>query len=334
MRHLIFIGFVILLLFSCGNETSTETPHRASPIVSDNGLKITFPEASHLQYFKTENLESETDASTFSVPAHVAATILTSKEGSHQNVILFENPELASHFTQLNQLQIDIDQISNINLKQRRSMLERTKDLNSHGVATGQELLDAEEALAIEKSELSNRKAALIEHESQLLSHGFSPKSLRKAKPESVLLICDIPESQIANIDEGNSCEVVFSAFPNSTFSGKVEAIAAVVDYNTRMVKARINVDKGSKKIKSGMYAQVTFDLESTDHLSVNKNALITVQGKHYVFVKTADNEFERRPVSIGQEIGDRIIIYEGISSTDEVAIEGVMQLKGLSFGY
>lgn len=334
MKHVIFTGIILFFLSSCGSDTKTEQIHRASPIISEGGTHIQFPEAAHLAFFKTEQLTSDTQAAKFSAPANVAATVVASREGANQNLILFENPDLASHYTQLMQLQISINQIANVNLKQRQLELERTQDLNAHGVATGQDLLDAQGALSIEQSQLSNEKAALIEHESQLISAGFTPEVLRKAKAGTAFLICDLPENKIDNIEEDSSCDIRFNAFPNTEFTGKVDAIADVVDHTTRMIKARIIVNNPSKKIKSGMFANVTFEMEDPHNVSIDKNALVTVQGQHYVFVKTSENQFERRQVQTGQPIGDRIIVFEGISPDDEVAVEGVLQLKGLSFGY
>lgn len=334
MKHIFIATTVLLLLSSCGSETKIENVHRSSPIVSEGGLKIKFPEALHLEFFKTEILNKEAQSAQFTAPANVAATVVASREGANQHLILFENPELASHYTQLTQLQINISQIANSSLKQRHLELERTQDLNAHGVATGQDLMDAQGALSMELSQLANEKAALIEHESKLISEGFTADVLRKAKAGTAFLICDIPENQIENIKEDSTCDIKFSAFPNQNFTGKVDAIADVVDQNTRMIKARILVHKSSQKIKSGMFAQVTFDMENAENISVNQNALVTVQGKHYVFIKTSSNAFERKEINTGQHIGNRIIVFDGLSSHDEVAVEGVLQLKGLSFGY
>ena len=61
---------------------------------------------------------------------------------------------------------------------------------------------------------------------------------------------------------------------------------------------------------------------------------MITVQGKNYVFIKSSSTSFERKEIQTGQQIGDAIIVYSGLKIGDDIAVEGVMQLKGLSFGY
>ena len=58
------------------------------------------------------------------------------------------------------------------------------------------------------------------------------------------------------------------------------------------------------------------------------------MQGRNYVFLKTAPQVFERREVNIGDQIGDRIVAFSGLKDGENVVTKGVMQLKGLSFGY
>ena len=87
-------------------------------------------------------------------------------------------------------------------------------------------------------------------------------------------------------------------------------------------------------KLKAGMFGTVGFGVSEGKNISVNKDALITIQGKSYVFVKSGENGFQRKEVNIGDQIGDRIIVFSGLDNGDSVAIKGVMQLKGLSFGY
>ena len=334
MKHIQYILPMLLLLSACGNKEKKSEEKNTTPVVSNNGQAIAFPDTEALAFFKTEKVNSDHVNADFTAVGNVGAIIFASNTGASQNIVLFENPDLASNYTQLIQHQINIRQIQNINIKQKQIELDRTKDLQLHGSATGQDLLNAQSALSMEQTSLANEKAALIEHEAKLKSGGFNPELLRNAKAGTAYIICDIPENQISKIREGQSCNIVFTAFPNEKFIGKIDAVADMVDNTTRMVKVRISINNPSSKLKSGMFANISFGLSEGNFITISKTSLVTVQGKNYVFVKNAANGFERREIQTGQQIGDRLIVFSGLNNGDEIAVEGVMQLKGLSFGY
>ncbi|QAA82633.1 HlyD family efflux transporter periplasmic adaptor subunit [Aequorivita sp. H23M31] len=328
---LIFLG----LLASCGEkETKTSESKHASPIVSNDGKSISFPDEESISFFETETVGSNNVESVLTAPGKIVATVLPSGAGASQNIILFDNPELSSNYTQLLQHRTNINQIQNINIKQKQLELERTKDLLAHGLATGQDLLTAETELSIERSNLLNERSALLEHETQLKSSGFNAEVLQKAKTGTAYLICDIPENQIRKIEVGQTANAVFTSFPNDTIPGKIAAVADMMDASTRMLKVRVELNNADKKLKTGMFATVSFGMSESDFISVSENAVVTIQGRHYVFVKTSPTEFERREIQLGTHMGKRIIVFSGLENDEEIAVEGAMQLKGLSFGY
>lgn len=334
IKNLIYIFSFLFLLSACGGKEKKVSEKQTTPTVSNNGKTISFSDSETISFFKTEKVSNANIGAELKAPAKIAATILPSDEGASQNIVLFDNSDLSVNYTQLLQHQINISQIQNINIKQKTIELERIKDMQSHGAATGQDLLNAQSALSIEQTNLANEKTALIEHETKLKAGGFNPEILRKAEIGTVFIICDIPENRISKIRAGQSCDIIFTAFPEKIFKGKVNAIADLVDNTTRMVKVRITLKNTNNQLKSGMFANVSFEVSESDFISISNSSIITVQGKDYVFVKKSANEFERREIRTGQQIGDRIIVFNGIENGDEIAIEGVMQLKGLSFGY
>lgn len=334
MKNLVYIFLFLVLFVSCEKKENKTIKEQVAPIVSENGTSIAFPDTEIVSFFKTEKVSNTHIDARLNAPGKIAAVILPSGEGALQNIILFDNPDLAGNYTQLIQHQINIRQMQTINIRQKQIELERTKNLHAHGTATGQELLNVQTELSIEQTGLENERAALIEHEVKLKSAGFDPDILRKAKAGTTYIICDIPENQISKIKEGQSCTISFTAFPNKNFNGKIEALADMVDNTTRMIKVRILLDNSANKLKSGMFANVSFELTESEFVNISETSLVTVQGKHYVFVKKSANEFERREIQLGQQIGQRIVVFNGILSGDEIALEGVMQLKGLSFGY
>lgn len=334
MKQLLFISLSLLLFSSCGGGKSNPVQINSTPLVTNNGQTIQFSDSTSLAFFKAEPVASKNLSADLVAPGKIAATIVASATGASQNIALFENPDLASNYTQLIQHQININQIQHVNIKQKQTELSRVTDLQQHGAATGQELLNAQVALTMEQTNLANEKAALIEHEAKLKSGGFDPSLLMNAAAGIAYVICDLPENQVGKIKSSGTCSVAFTAFPNENFTGKIDGVADVVDNVTRMVKVRISVNNGSGKLKSGMFANVSFGLNEGNFIGISKNSLITVQGTNYVFVKKSDNQFERREIQIGQQFGDRIVVFAGLKDNDVVVIEGVMQLKGLSFGY
>lgn len=336
MRHLIkYSGIIALFLYACGGkENKQDQAVNNMPQVTNSGKTIVFPNDSSAVFFETESIGNSVLNNQIMAPAKVSATVMKSQEGASQNIILFENPDLAASYTQLIQHLANINQIQNKNIKQKQIEVDRARDLLAHGAATGKDLLEAQTALSVEQTNLANEKAALIEFETNLKAGGFEPEALKRAKAGTSFIICDIPENQISRIKSGDNCTVQFTAFPNEKFSGKIDDIADMIDQSTRMVKLRISLSNASGKFKAGMFATVSFGVSEGDNISIDKNSLVTVQAKNYVFVKKGNKEFERTEVAIGNQIGDRIVVYSGLTNGDAIAVKGVMQLKGLSFGY
>ncbi len=338
MRTIICLLTACLFFAAC-SHTKKEAPAATDPApqITHDGQQITFQDTAMANFFQTEPAGDSALSGELHAPARVAATVLTSAEGA-QNVVLFDNPDLESSYTQLMQHLINIRHIQDINIKQRKIELERAQDLFNHGAATGKDLLDAQAALSMEQTNLANERAAIIEHEAKLKAGGFNPEALRSSNPGVAYIICDIPETQINNVKEGNACQIALPAYPEMPISGKIEDIADVIDNTTRMVKLRIRISNPGNQVKAGMFATVSFpiamNIQNSNTISINKTALITAQGRNYVFVKTAPATFERKEVTTGLQIGDRINVYKGLARNENVVINGVMQLKGLSFGY
>jgi hypothetical protein len=305
-----------------------------SPVITNNGQQISFPDTASSNFFTVEPVGDSTLSGTLHAPGKVAATVLRSDEGG-QNIVLFDNPELTSDYSQLIQHRININHIQDVNIKQKTTELDRTQDLFDHGAASGKDILEAKSALSVEQTNLANEKTQLIEHESGLKAAGFDPETLRGAAPGSVYIICDIPENQLNNIKKGEPCNIVPPSFPDNTYSGKVEDVADVIDDVTRMIKLRIRLTAPDTDIRAGMFANVTFRIQGQSNgINISRDALVTADGQSYVFVRTARNTFTRREIRTGQQIGDRIAVYSGLENGENVAVKGVMQLKGLSFGY
>ncbi|MEH6308394.1 efflux RND transporter periplasmic adaptor subunit [Olivibacter sp. CPCC 100613] len=335
MKPILYLLASAFFWTACSSHEDNKLERIEAPVVTNNGQTISFKDSTMKSFFRTEPVYDGSVTAAYTAPGKIAATVVASIAGASQNVVLFDNPDLASSYTALAQHQTNIHQIQQINIKQKEIELDRASDLLNHGAATGRDVLEAQTALSLEKSNLANEKASLIQYEANLKQGGFDPTALRKAPAGKAYVICDIPENQINNIHEGAACKVMFSAYPDKAFQGQVEDIADVVDNVTRMVKLRISLLDNSSSLKAGMFAQVLFDLKNVgNNITISKESLVTVDGKDYVFIDKGDGFYERKAIKTGQQIGERLVVLQGLEKNDQVVMKGTIQLKGLSFGY
>ncbi|GAB3969969.1 efflux RND transporter periplasmic adaptor subunit [Spirosoma terrae] len=315
--HILFIA--LFLFTSCKDKAKPVTQAIPRPTVSPDGVRISFPDSAMIRSFATEPTHSETIRTDFAAPGHVAAMVLKSSENPSERLVLFDDPSLSNNYTAILQ--------HRINIQTERGNLERVKDLQVHGAASGKEVIEAQTRLA-------NEEAAIIADEATLKLAGFDPEELRHARPNTILVVCEIPENQFGMITKGLPCILNFTSFPNERFPGRIDNVNDYVDNTTRQIKLRISVPNPDGRLKAGMFATVAFGVTEGNFMTVSRDAVVTVQGRDYVFVKTAPLVIERRAVQLGQQRAGRIVVLSGLKENEPVTVVNTMQLKGLSFGY
>ncbi|GAB3023265.1 efflux RND transporter periplasmic adaptor subunit [Spirosoma pulveris] len=309
-----------LLTIACKDKPKPVVTAPPRPTISTDGSRISFPDSVMMRAFTTQPARSGAIHTDFSAPGHVAAMVVRSGENPAERLVLFDDPGLSDNYTAILQ--------HRINIQTERGNLERVKDLQAHGAASGKEVIEAQ-------TQLANEEAAIISDEATLKLAGFDPEALRTARPNTILVVCEIPENQFGSIRRGLNCTLNFTAFPNERFAGRIDNVNDYVDNTTRQIKLRISVANPDGRLKAGMFATAEFGIkEAGQYITVTRDAIVTVQGRDYVFVRTAPQVIERRPVELGQQREDRVVVQNGLKESDQVVTANVLQLKGLSFGY
>jgi RND family efflux transporter MFP subunit len=137
----------------------------------------------------------------------------------------------------------------------------------------------------------------------------------------------DVSETNLGLVKEGQPCEIVLDALPDSRFRGIVHAIVPTADRAkaTIMVKVRF-IDK-DKRILPEMRAKVSFlsrpikPEEQKPRTAVNRSALISHGSNPTVFVVEGDRVIEKK-VTIGEELGDMIEILGGVKAGERVVLK------------
>lgn len=111
---------------------------------------------------------------------------------------------------------------------------------------------------------------------------------------------------------------------------GRVTRLGSVVDPDTRSVNARISVANPHDALKKQMY--VTVRIRSHDN---DKGLLIPVsallrddENLPFVYVRTPRDDFQRRRLTLGPRVGDRLVVRKGIHAGDKVVVDGSIFLR------
>jgi cobalt-zinc-cadmium efflux system membrane fusion protein len=311
-----------LLFGGCHDRSGTEgeksqPPRRAS--VSDDGLIVSFPrESAALQQVTSTAVKKGSATISVIAPSRVVASFV-GPNSDGDKVVLFDSPEVTSLYSQYRQ--------SRANATRTAKNLTRAKEMFGNQASTAKDLNDAE-------NDAATARASMAEYESKLRGLGFNPGDLDTARPGSIWLISDVTEAQLPDVQKGEDVDIVFSSFPDKKFVGRADAVGDVVDQLTRTVKVRVSMANRQGRFLPGMYAAVDYGDPIGGVVVLPPSAIVTVEGRDYVFVETAPGEFRRRQVTVLKSGADRIILTQGVEDGDHVVMNGAMLLKGLSFGY
>jgi cobalt-zinc-cadmium efflux system membrane fusion protein len=138
-----------------------------------------------------------------------------------------------------------------------------------------------------------------------------------------VWIDANVFEKDLSRVRNGQGVKVTTTAFPGTTFSGRVIFINSIVDPDSRTVKVRTEVPNPDGRLKPDMFANVEIitDVNSTA-ISVPQAAVLDDSGKKVVFVAEG-NVYKARQVQLGIQNGDRVEIIDGLSAGDRVVIKG-----------
>lgn len=144
----------------------------------------------------------------------------------------------------------------------------------------------------------------------------------------SVWVEANLLEAHLGRVAVGNEAEVTLAAYPGAVFKGKVTYVSAIMDKETRTVPARIEVRNPDGRLKQEMFARVAIATTSKRKaLLIPNEALVLMQGQSAVFVEDAHG-FEVRLVEIGERLGGRVSIKEGLKAGDSIVVKGTYSLK------
>lgn len=140
--------------------------------------------------------------------------------------------------------------------------------------------------------------------------------------------VAQVPERQIGFLKEGDDLLIDVPAYEDKSVEGKITYLGDIVDPVTRTVTIRTEIDNAHGLLKPDMLISMKVSGKSIEKVGVPINAIVSIDDIPNIFVKTGENKFLMRPVTLGVKNKDAVHIDDGLLEGEEVVIDGAFHLN------
>ncbi|MBI2844665.1 MAG: efflux RND transporter periplasmic adaptor subunit [Armatimonadetes bacterium] len=163
-----------------------------------------------------------------------------------------------------------------------------------------------------------------------LVSPGTATPILVVARTDRLRVYLDVPESEVPRVKIGAPVAVEVKELTDRKIDGHIVRTAGALDPVTRTLRAEVELENSSGRLKAGMFATVKLGLErQTSVLSVPAEAVAAEKDKRYLYVLNGGKVKKTRVVT-GADDGIDVEVISGLSADKDVVISGT---GGLSDG-
>jgi membrane fusion protein, heavy metal efflux system len=141
----------------------------------------------------------------------------------------------------------------------------------------------------------------------------------------SVWIVCDVYESDMANVRVGQHADIKLNAYPDKVLKGTISNIGAILDPSIRTAKVRIEVANPGEMLRPGMYGTATlFGKEKQNYAAVPASAVVHLHDRDWVYVPVQD-KFKRIEVIGGEQLPDKKqVILSGLRPGQQVVTNAI----------
>lgn len=144
----------------------------------------------------------------------------------------------------------------------------------------------------------------------------------------SVWLVADVPEQTAGSLEPGKDVEAEIAALPGRKIAGKLSFVSAIVNPETRTVRARMVLPNPRREYKPAMLATMNIQGTAERERLVPISAIVREENLDHVFVQTAPDRFVLRRVVIGDEFGSDRVLESGVRAGEKIVLDGAFHLN------
>ncbi|MGS2764198.1 efflux RND transporter periplasmic adaptor subunit [Sinomicrobium sp. M5D2P9] len=146
----------------------------------------------------------------------------------------------------------------------------------------------------------------------------------------AVWMLFDVYESEMVWIKEGSKVKYTVASLPGETFEGVISFIDPLINAQTRVATARVEVSNKDGRLKPEMFAsgeiRVMPGSASGEEITIPKTAVLWTGERSVVYTREgAGNKpgFKLREVTLGPSLGNAYTVKSGLQEGDEIVVNG-----------
>jgi RND family efflux transporter MFP subunit len=196
-------------------------------------------------------------------------------------------------------------------------------------IAAEAQLEDARARLSLAQRQLDNTQirapfAGLVSERAASAGDVMQPGSqmFTIVDPSSMRLEASVPAEALASLRVGDPVEFTVNAYPDRTFTGRVERINPAADPTTRQVRIYVAIPNVGGRLVAGLFAEGRVATDARSAVVAPQNA-VDVRGIRPTVVRVKNGRAERVEVELGLEddATERVEIRRGLTAGDTLLV-------------
>jgi membrane fusion protein (multidrug efflux system) len=152
---------------------------------------------------------------------------------------------------------------------------------------------------------------------------------LEMAAGEGLVLRVPVSELDVVKLAAGDTAVVTVDALPGTRIAGTIGRIFPATDAGTRQVTVELELQDPPPAVKPGFLARATLVTERMAGGLLVPDTAVLRGSEVPLFVYVVEDGAARvREVKVGARVAGRALISEGLTSGDEVVVEGTARLR------
>jgi hypothetical protein len=134
----------------------------------------------------------------------------------------------------------------------------------------------------------------------------------------------DVYEHDSALVALGQKVKMEFTSIPGEIQEGVIDFVNPVLNTTSRTLKIRTTIKNATGKLKPGMVADATLNINLEGRpLVIPRTAIIDTGKRKIVWTKVSDRTFQAKVIHTGHESEGYVEIKHGLMEGEEVVMEG-----------